>query len=96
MCARRHSVVSCAKTAEPIEMGPMKHVLGGRGCSAHWRHLSNTIEPCMCGGDAACCQITLTTCSVFIFGSMLYIKLVYVSFGAHANIKYHIIHLYYY
>jgi len=30
--------------------------------SAHWRHLANAIEPPMCGDDAACCQITLTTC----------------------------------
>ena len=29
---------------------------------AHWRHLTNTTEPSMCDGDAACCQITLTTC----------------------------------
>ena len=29
---------------------------------AHWRHLKNRIEPSMCGGDAALCQITLTTC----------------------------------
>jgi len=29
---------------------------------AHWRHLANTTEPFVCGGDAACCQITLTTC----------------------------------
>jgi len=29
---------------------------------AHWRHLKNTTEPSMCGGDAALCQITLTTC----------------------------------
>ena len=27
---------------------------------AHWRHLKNTTEPSMCGGDAALCQITLT------------------------------------
>jgi len=25
-------------------------------------HLANTTEPSMCGGDAALCQITLTTC----------------------------------
>jgi len=31
---------------------------------AHWRHLKNTTEPSMCGGDAALCQITLTTCYV--------------------------------
>jgi len=29
---------------------------------AHWRHLANTIEPSVCGGDAVLCQITLTTC----------------------------------
>ena len=29
---------------------------------AHWRHLKNTTEPSVCGGDAALCQITLTTC----------------------------------
>ena len=29
---------------------------------AHWRHLKNTTEPPTCGGDAALCQITLTTC----------------------------------
>jgi len=40
--------------AESIE----KHVLDG---GAHWRSLANTAEPSMCGGDAACCQITLTT-----------------------------------
>ena len=26
------------------------------------RHLANTIEPFICGGDAVLCQITLTTC----------------------------------
>ena len=29
---------------------------------AHWRHLANATEPSICGGDAALCQITLTTC----------------------------------
>ena len=29
---------------------------------AHRRHLANTTEPSVCGGDAALCQITLTTC----------------------------------
>ena len=33
---------------------------------AHCRHLANTTEPSMCGGDAALCQITLTTCSVYM------------------------------
>ena len=29
---------------------------------AHLRHAANTTEPSVCGGDAALCQITLTTC----------------------------------
>jgi len=57
--------MSCAKTAEPIEMhfririrvGLRRHVLGK---GAHSRHLVNATEPSMCGGDAACCQIALT------------------------------------
>jgi len=61
--------VSCAKTAEPIEMlfgiwtrvGLGNHVLCG---GAHWRHLENTTEPSTCGSDAACCQITFTTCLI--------------------------------
>jgi len=28
---------------------------------AHWRNLANTTEPSICGGDAALCQITLTS-----------------------------------
>jgi len=66
---RSVAVVTPAKTAEPIEMpfvlrlrtrvGPRKHVLGG---DEHWQHLLNTTKPSMCGGDAAFCQITLTTC----------------------------------
>jgi len=39
-------------------VSPVKRVLGGH---AHWRHLANTIEPSVCGGDAVLCQITLTT-----------------------------------
>jgi len=35
---------------------------------AHWRHLANTTEPSMYGGDAALCQITLTTCYYYIDG----------------------------
>jgi len=51
------TIVSPAKTAEPIEMpfgvwsvdsgGPRKN--GG----AHWRHLASTIEPSIPGGDVA-------------------------------------------
>jgi len=61
------TVASRTKPAEQIEMtfevwtwvDPRKHALDG---SAQWRNLANTIEPFMCGGDAALCQITLTTC----------------------------------
>ena len=28
----------------------------------HWGHLANTIEPFVCCGDAALCQMTFTTC----------------------------------
>ena len=43
-------------------MSPGKHVLG---CDARWHNLLNTIEPSVCSGDAACCQITLTGCCYF-------------------------------
>ena len=52
------TIMSPAKTAELIErpfgmltgVGPIrKHVLDG----VHLRHLANTTEPYMCGGDAA-------------------------------------------
>ena len=33
---------------------------------AHWRHLKNTKEPSVCGGDAALCQITLTSLVVVV------------------------------
>ena len=64
--ARRHSTVSCAKMIEPIEMpfglwtrvGRRKH--GYMGGTLH--KLANTIESSVCSGDAALCQITLTTC----------------------------------
>ena len=33
----------------------------------HWRHLANTIQRSMCGGDAAFCQDTFTTCRIVLF-----------------------------
>ena len=60
--------MSCANTAELIEM-PLGYGLDWAQGSKHisdggerWRHLANTIELSMCSGDAAFCQITLTTC----------------------------------
>ena len=29
---------------------------------AYWRNLANMIEPSVCCGDAALCEITLSTC----------------------------------
>jgi len=57
------SVESSAKTAEPIKMsfgmwtrmGPCKHLLDGV-------HIGATYRLSMCCGDAASCQVTLTTC----------------------------------
>jgi len=43
-------------------MLPWQPFLGFYIWGAHWRRLKNTTEPSMCGGDAALCQITLTTC----------------------------------
>jgi len=64
MHAGRHSAVNCAKMVEPIDMPfwlwmgePRKHVHTG----STWRIPMNH-EPCVCCGDAAFCQITLTTC----------------------------------
>jgi len=52
------TIMSPAETAEPTEMpfglstrvSPRKHALNE---DAHWRNLTNTIEPLMYGGDAA-------------------------------------------
>ena len=40
------------RTLDCLEfLGTFSNILDGR---VHWRHLANTIEPSMCGGDAAC------------------------------------------
>ena len=59
-CTRRQSAVSCAKMAEPIDLPVGLWKRPHR--KAHWRHLANTTEASVCGGDAVLCQITLTTC----------------------------------
>jgi len=67
--------MSCAKTAEPIEMpfwdvdlgGPKKHVLGGVHIGANLRtRLNHTCATAM----RPFCQITLTTCYFFCHSSM--------------------------
>jgi len=73
------TVVSPAKTAEPIEISfglwarivARKHVLDG---GAHWRNLLNITEPSMCGGDAVFCQITLTTSSNLLLVELFVLK----------------------
>jgi len=65
--AYEHYAVSCAQTAELIEMpfwlstrvGRRKRVCVCVLQREHWCHLANTIEQCVCCGDAALCQITL-------------------------------------
>jgi len=70
--------MSCAKTAEPVDLpfalwtrvGRRKHQFTRirqvapvcPHARAHLRHLANTVEPSVCSGDAFLCQITLTTC----------------------------------
>ena len=70
--------MSCAETAESIDLpfgfwtgvGRKKHKFN-RICqeapmcphgTAHWRHLVNTTELSVCGGDEVLCQTILTTC----------------------------------
>jgi len=53
--------MNLAKTAELIEIpGGLRWA---QGSIARWCHLTNVIEPSMCGRDATLCQITLTACS---------------------------------
>jgi len=49
-------------------VGLRKQVLDG---GAHRRNLANTTEPSMYGGDAALCQITLTTWLIYVPLSLL-------------------------
>jgi len=72
--------MSCAETTEPIDLpfwlwtrlGQRKHKFNRirqeapicRHWRAHCRHLANTIEPSVCGGNAVLCQSTLTTCCI--------------------------------
>jgi len=53
------TIVSPAKTAEPIEMSfgvwtrwAKEACVSWGGTGAHWRYLANTIESSMCDGDA--------------------------------------------
>jgi len=75
------TAVSCAKTAEPIDlpfgfrtrMDEWKHMFDrirqvAPTCQhgkPHCRHMAKTIELSVCGGDAVLCQITLTTSKIY-------------------------------
>ena len=48
--------------AVPVQCG---FGLGYTRSGAHYRHLANRTEPSVCGGNAAFCQITLTTRLLF-------------------------------
>jgi len=48
---------------------------------AHWRHLKNTTEASMCGGGAALCQITLTSCSGFSVDYFVLVLFAFVVLG---------------
>jgi len=53
----------------PKEAQVQSYSPGGPMCphgKARWRHLANTIEPSVCGGDVVSCEITLTTCCILM------------------------------
>jgi len=60
------TIVSPAKKLLNLEsrchLGCGLRLAQGSDGSAHWRHLANTTEPSMSGGDVALCQMTMTTC----------------------------------
>jgi len=87
---RRHSAVSCAKRLNRSiyrlgcglgwTEGSTSSIIFARWRQcAHmgghiWRHLANTIEPSVYGGNAVLCQITLTTCFICCYNYMYIIQ----------------------
>ena len=57
---------------------------------AYWCQLANTTEPPMCGGDAALCQITFTTCFLFMVHCG---RLCWPSVSLLTNYKYYVSYL---
>jgi len=55
---------------------------GAERGGARWRNLANTIEPSVCGGDAALGQISLTSCLVFSFPLLTCLIVCFVAFRA--------------
>jgi len=54
---------SQCKVWDTLWSSVQKRLNQSRCCLGYWCHLANTIKPSICCGDAASCQITLTTCS---------------------------------
>jgi len=48
-----------------LDLGGPKEACIGWG--AHLRNVANIIKMSTCGGDVACCQITLTTCCIVVY-----------------------------
>ena len=46
----------------------------GGGYAPEYRYLAITIEPSMCGGDAACCLITLTDHLFLLLGRIAVLR----------------------
>jgi len=63
---RRKHKFSRIRQVAPICPHGRTHWLCPHG-RAHWHNVENTIEPSICSGDAALCQITLTTCYIVKF-----------------------------
>ena len=61
-CGLGLSAVSCGRTAEPIDLPFGLWTQVGRKKNTCSIIFANATEPSMCHSDAACCQITLTTC----------------------------------
>jgi len=75
--ARQHTVMSCARMAELIDLvvdsgGPKEAqvqsyspgIASVPDTMVRWRNLVNTVESSACCGSVALCQITLNMCSV--------------------------------
>ena len=58
-CPSVEVLIATQQGAESVRWGCWLECIGW---GAHWRNLANTVEPSVCNGDAALCQITLTTC----------------------------------
>ena len=61
-CFVRVRATVCVHNGEPCKYGSTDRETGLLGWTAYWRHLANTSERSVRGGDAALCLITSITC----------------------------------